>query len=267
MKKILVFVVALTVVSMVGGSLVQSFAQSRESLKGTSITILYPALEYDRIGFEMFAPRFEKEYGVKVNYELVPYPKMREKSLLECAKKTGRYDIIGTDCMWIAEFVMADYLEEMGQYIRNPELYDPDLSAIDDFVPRIFAGHGMMDGGIYNYCFSPGMHMLAFNRPMFEAKGLSYPVTFDDFRQVVEKLTDPAKGEYGYICQAGRGIEFGHTWLDYMYNFGGELVDEAWNSVINSPESLESLKFLISLRPYTPPGTGVFGWDEAIYQL
>ncbi len=263
MKKKRILVVALVSMIMCISS-VSGWAQVRKDFKGVTLNILYPALEYDKIGFDLLIPRFEKEYGAKVHVEMVPFPKTREIQLLELSKRTGRYDLVGTDCMWIAEYVQAGYLEELTKYIQNPELYDPELCVIDDWVPRNFSGNGVINDKIYSYVLSPGMKMLALNRPMFEEKGVSYPRTYEEFRQAAEKLTDTANKKYGYICSAGRGIEFCGTWMAYLYNYGGELVDEDWNCIINGPESLGSLEFLVGLRPYTPPGTGVFGWDESI---
>jgi len=235
-----------------------------ERFRGTTIRVLDVSRSYHKAGYDFIVPMFEKKYGIKVEIEEVPFEKMREKTLLEMTGRTGRYDCIAVDCMWLAEFVSAGYLSQLYRYINDPELYDPAICDINDFVPRAFSGQSVYNDTIYAMPLSPGMSILFIRKDLLQQHGLSIPTNRQEFYEVAKKVNDPANEIYGVTLQASRGMNFSHNWLDYMYSYGGEIFDEKWHCIINSPESLKALKFYLSLKPFTPPGSGTFGWDEVL---
>lgn len=244
------------------GSHVMGEVKTTKKYAGTTVHLLYTALKYDQIGIEMSKPEFEQKYGIKLVIEYCPYPEMRGKSLMELSKRTGRYDLVGQDCMWMAEFVAPGYLEPLMQYFKDPELCDPVAYDIDDFVPRILAGHGVWKDVLYSIPFSPGAIIYELRRDVFLEAGLEYPQTWDDLEIVLPKVHKPEEKFYGYVGQAARGVPINQMFLSFWDGCGGHIFDPGWKPAIDTPEMVKAGEFMLSLKSYMPPGVEAFGWDE-----
>ena len=94
-------------------------------------------------------------------------------------------------------------------------------------------------------------------------KGLKPPVTWDDYRAMAEKLTDPAKGTYGAVFPAGRNWGTQLMSLCYIWSAGGMLFDEKLNVVFDSPETRRAMQFYGEMASrFSPPDVGQYGLRE-----
>jgi multiple sugar transport system substrate-binding protein len=60
----------------------------------------------------------------------------------------------------------------------------------------------VFDGKVYSFPYSMTTFKLIINKDMFDAAGITpdkYPKTWAEVRAVAKQLTDPAKGQYGYV--------------------------------------------------------------------
>ena len=142
-----------------------------------------------------FLDEFKDLTGITLHIEEFPFGEMREKTLLELTGRTGRYDLVDVDCMWMAEYAAAGYLENLEPYILNPKLTDTDILDLDDFVCRKFACGGVWDDTIVSMQWSSGIHHCVIRKDLMEKHGIPHPPeTVEEMYEVAEKMTSPPEG-------------------------------------------------------------------------
>jgi multiple sugar transport system substrate-binding protein len=78
-----------------------------------------------------------------------------------------------------------------------------------------------------------------------EAKITKPPETWDEFREVAIKLTDPSKGRYGFGLRGGDGGE-GYL-IDVIQSFGSDFVDDDGNPIMDKQKATQALAFYAGL--------------------
>lgn len=102
-----------------------------------------------------------------------------------------------------------------------------------------------------------------YRKDLLAEKGLKPPVTWDDYRTVAEKLTNPAKGVYGAVFSSGRNWGTQLLSLIYIWSAGGMLFDEKLNVVFDSPETRRAMQFYGEMATrFSPPDVGQYGLRE-----
>lgn len=253
-----------------GGKEQATGGKTIQDLKGSKITVLAVEMPMLKVYWKMI-PEFEQKYGIKVELDESPFDQNREKTLLDMSKHTGRYDIFNVDCMWLAEYAAAGYLEPLSKYIKNPNLTEPDFD-VADFVPRIYSGNGVWEDIVYNIPMGSGTMGQSWRKDIAAEYGLKFPEkweewTTDKMMDYVKKLHHPEKGYAAYVTQPRRW-EWGWTFIQLIMTFtsknriGDEYLDKDWKVTINSADNLAALKWYLGLRPYLPEGHANFGYDE-----
>jgi multiple sugar transport system substrate-binding protein len=106
--------------------------------------------------------------------------------------------------------------------------------------------------------------VLWYRKDLLAERGLMPPVTWDDYRVVAEKLTDPARGTYGAVFSAGRTWNTHLMALVHVWSAGGFLFDERLNVVFDSPETRRALQYYGEMASrFSPPDVGQYGFREA----
>lgn len=109
------------------------------------------------------------------------------------------------------------------------------------------------------------MSMLTYRTDLLEAAGYSEPPkTLDELREIAKAVSDPTQGIYGLGIGMAVADDGEDTLMTIMRGFGSRFWDEEGNCVVNSPETVEAIKFLTSM--YTddksiPPS--VVEWDAS----
>ncbi len=87
-------------IAWAGSGWAQEYTRSYEC---TTIRVLDVAREAHSVGLEFIVPVLEERYGINVEVVEMPFPRMREATILEMIGRTGRYDVLSIDVMWLAE--------------------------------------------------------------------------------------------------------------------------------------------------------------------
>lgn len=103
-----------------------------------------------------------------------------------------------------------------------------------------------------------GGNMINFyNKDMFDAAGVEYPTgdwTWADYLEACEKLT--IKDDSGKTIQYATTAvgSWTATWLPFIYQNGGSIVDVNGNPTLNTPENIEWLSMWVEMveKGYTP---------------
>lgn len=181
--------------------------------------------------------QFTAETGISV--EFIPSPDYNVT--MQTAFASGRYaNVFYIDSSVLPDWVEAGVVDVGEGQIEDPEGFYPSL--LD-----IFTYEGIL------YCPPKDFSTMAlqYNRDLFDAAGVDYPTadwTWDDLKAAAEALTDPAAGIIGLVTPAELP-----RWLPFLYQAGGEFVDDMGGFALDSPEGVAALEFYIS---FANDGTG-----------
>lgn len=173
---------------------------------------------------------FEKENpGIKVKPVFAPYDKYNDKFLTMSAGGDQ------PDLVWIQP-------SAFGQFVEKGVLADLSDEKInkDEYMPNVLE-LGQVKGKQYALIRDAATTMIGYNKDMFDAAGVPYPQdnwTWDDFLAAAQKLTK---------VENGKTVQFGieNFYLDQLLasNGGGVVSADGKKVIIDSPESIEAVKF------------------------
>jgi arabinogalactan oligomer/maltooligosaccharide transport system substrate-binding protein len=181
---------------------------------------------------------------------------------------------------WTPLFASRGYLLNLDKYVQQSALSDYEnapVSTTREFPPGAACGTGpkqsaplsydKCNGHLYGLPQEIDFPELLFNRNELTAAGIkSPPATMHALRDDAVKIVEHRKE-----TKATYGFEFGGTSyyaLPFLYACGGGIFDKQGNILVNSPQSVAGLNFLVNLQNFhnlrlmpsvvnfsTPPGT------------
>ncbi|HBY98440.1 MAG: extracellular solute-binding protein [Ardenticatenaceae bacterium] len=98
--------------------------------------------------------------------------------------------------------------------------------------------------------------LLIYRKDLFDKAGLDAPDTFDKIRAAAEKLNDPGNNFYGITAATDPGAVFTQqTWEHFALANGCQLVNDAGEVTLDSPQCVEAINFYADLmKNYAPAG-------------
>ncbi len=201
---------------------------------------------------------FGAEYNVDVNYVIVPAADMKQKLMAAIEAGNAPDLIVGDDTL-------------VGQFVSMNQIADcADVFAAVDFTDNAKV-LGTFNGKEYLVPLAftaPGMYL---RTDKWQETGMEIPETWEDLKAGAKIMNDPANGFYGmgFAMGASGGGDAEGFCRTIILDWGGVPVDDTGKVTINSPETLEALKFIASLyeEGLIPPDaiTGDDGWNNSAY--
>lgn len=234
---------------------------------GTTVSAIF----LDRPGYkaaEALIPQFEKETGIKVKWEVIPYENTRERQVLNFVSG-GDQDIVLVDVVWLGEFASNKWIVPVKTFTDNPKLADPKLN-LKGFFPILLNAFGTWNNTIYGLPFDNYSGLMFYNQCMLKNAGFSGPPkTWDELLNVyAPKLTNASKNQYAFALQSRRGeTQSADSFMRMLWPFGGSLLDAKFRSNLLSPQSQAGLEFRQKLMKYMPPGIVDFDHAESVNAL
>lgn len=239
--------------------------EAAKPYKGTEIKAIF----LDRPGYAAaikLLPEFEKQTGIKVSYETIPYESSRERQVLSFTSGE-ELDVVLTDVVWIGEFAGNGWLEPIDTFTQNPKLADPQLN-LDGFFPILLKSFGGWGDKLYGLPFDNYSGLLFYNKCMLKDAGFDQPpATWDDLlKTYAPKLTKD--GKYAFALQSRRGeTQSADSFMRVLWPFGGSLLDDKFKSNLNAANSQKGLQYRQDLMKFMPPGIVDYDHSEAVNAL
>ena len=236
-------------------------AKAAAPYKGTELHVIF----LDRPGYRAIIkllPEFEKQTGIKVSYEIVPYENTREKEVLNFNGQ-GDLSIALVDLVWIGEFAENGWIQPIDKFSKDAAITDPNLN-LKGFFPLLLDAFGSWGGTTYGLPFDNYSGLLFYNKCMLKDAGFDKPpATWDELMNTyAPKLTNADKKQYGYALQSLRGeTQSADSFMRFLWPFGGSLLDKDFHSNLMSADSQAGLKDRQKLMKEMPPG--IVSWDHA----
>ena len=250
-------------VAAVGGLGALSATASRAPAQTRGVTLRalvypYPVTKAIR---EML-PEYEKQTGVKVEWDEAPFSEALSKQMAELVANTDRYDFFTVSNMWLGAEAGT------GQLLALDDPIAKAGSAFDwqDFMPKqrqMFSFRGRP----YGIPLSSNVMMTAYRKDVFDQEGIKVPplgtsYTHDEWLGIVKRL-NKGKQQRGTTFLVNPLMAATQVWSNVLMSAGGRYFDEKMNPVFNSKEGLLAAEYLRELMNYAPEDMLRYGNTEA----
>jgi multiple sugar transport system substrate-binding protein len=270
------FAVSTLLVAGTAASAEESFyATAAAPYKGTTIRVLDEITPLQET-LSKIVPEFEKETGIKVEWELLNHFEVINKGQADMLSGRGHYDAVMLHGFQVGPMLTAGVIRPIDDLVQNPKLFNPKLD-VADFIPIPYKTLSFANGkqiGFVNWNYNQVYWARAdlLNNPeekaAFKAKygyELAPAKTIEQMRDIAEFFTRK-KGEklagktldsdfYGIVLEGIKGgSTFGTLWRDFIKNYGGDIMDAEGHPTFDRPENVEALKMWAALWKFAPPG-------------
>lgn len=251
-------VVAVSATLITGGLAACSSGGSGDAGGDVTINVLAEDISYTD-NWKDLLPEFEKETGIKVNIETVPYSDQAAKILLNFSQKSSDYDVVFTDNTYGTGYYQSKYVEDLSKYEDGAK----DINTFDQFYAPYLAPM-QTDGATFGLPVYGESTWLMYRTDLFEQYGIDGPPTTMDELEADAKIIYEASGGSvaGITLRGAPGIQSVYPWAGFLRAFGGDFYTDG-ELAVDSPESVEATQFWADLlNNYGPDGVGNFDWEQ-----
>lgn len=178
--------------------------------KGTKIKILQTPHPYQQ-SFQPLLKEFTELTGIEVQADLVAEADYFTKLNTELAGRTGAHDVFMTGAYFIWQYGPPGWMEDLKPWIDNSSATSAEYDFEDiyeglrtstrwDFKP----GSPLGTGGQWAIPWGFETNVVAYNKKLFDSRGIKPAETFDDFIQLATDLTDRSKNQYGVAFRGSK---------------------------------------------------------------
>ena len=215
-------------------------------------------------------PEFERETGIKVEFEVVNYAQMHAKLLPQLMSKKGAYDAIVVDNYWAGEFPAGEWLEPLDDLAAKTASVE-----LDKYVPSMLEMVGYYQGTLYMIPFYNYTMLLFYREDMMNdsklkqeykkkyGRDLKIPNNLKDYVELCAFMS--RDGIYGASMMGLKPDPICMEWSNYLFSLGGDYYNKSWRSIINNSTGVEAASlYAKNMTQNAPPGAPGYGFDEAI---
>ena len=224
----------------------QSAAQGPVPEPAEPVTISFSSWVGNDRGMKTLYKKFQAEHpNITIEFQDVPAEESEKKLTTQIAGGNPP-DTAYVDAGTVANFASRKALVNLDNYISRSETVKTE-----DYV-EAFKAFTLVNGGMHGLPFDGESTGLFYRTDRFQEAGIAEPPkTWEEFEAAAQKLTDPAKKQYGFQVFAP---ESDYYWYPWLWQNGGELVtgdDEA--IAFNSDAAKQAGEFYVGLTKYSAP--------------
>jgi multiple sugar transport system substrate-binding protein len=224
----------------------QSAAQGPVPEPTEPVTITFSSWVGNDRGMKALYKKFQAEHpNISIEFQDVPAEESEKKLTTQVAGGNPP-DAAFVDASNVGVFGPRKALVNLESYISRSDIVDPN-----DYV-EAFKAQAMVDGALYGLPFDGESTGLFYRTDLFEAAGIAGPPkTWEEFTAAAEKLTDPAKKQYGFQVFAP---EAEYYWYPWLWQNGGEIVTEPDEAIaFNNDAGKQAAEYYVGLTKYSSP--------------
>ena len=220
-------------------------------------------------------PEFERLTGIKIEYLVLPEAEFNTKITADLSQQRGEFSVIMTGPIRNWQYVTADWIVPLDDFLNNPKLTDKSWFGLDDFYPALIAanrwngtiGGGVGEGALYSIPVLEESYILAYRKDIFDQYGIKVPTTIEEMadaaRQVKQKAGIPGIVARGTPSVASMGTGFMSGLKSYTDDQWSEF-DDKLNARFDDPRSVKFTSVWIDMvRESGPPNWANMQWYDA----
>lgn len=199
---------------------------------------------------ETMLPDFEKETGIKVEFEKIGYPDMHDKLVSQLVSPQSYYNLLEVDFLWAGEFPAAGWLADLKPFIEKSN-YD-----LSPFIPSTLDLLGRTPDSLqilpmYNYSMGLIYRKDLLADPKLQeafkkatGKDLAVPKTLADYVEI-SKFMKANADVAGAAMQGQRGDPNSMEFSNYLFSSGGSYLGDGKKVTLDSPEGKVALDLYV----------------------
>lgn len=256
-----------------------SYAEAAKPYKGVSIRVLDEVTPLQE-ALAKLVPEFEKETGIKVEYQLLGHMEVINRGQADMLSGRGHFDAVMLHGFQMGQMLEAEALLPIDDLVADKSISNPNLDTAD-FIQKPFKSVAFFGGkqyGLINWNYNQVYWARADllgdegEKTAFKAKygyDLAPPKTLGQLRDIAEFFTRK-KGAtlagktldgdfYGIVFDGVKGPASLFTFVnDILKNYGGDIIDAAGKPAFDTPATVAALKTYAELWKFAPPGTAEY---------
>ena len=194
-------------------------------------------------GIKALADDYEEETGVALQIEELPYPQLFEKLVTTFEANDASYDLVMLDDPWMPKFGTEGWLQPLDSTYGFER--DDDIAGVIYDVGTWPPPRGAVppterdkEQQLLGITVVGNVEMF-----MYRSDLMDEPATWDDVLAAAQEHDSDELA--GYAIRGAATNPIVADFLPILWSFGGDVFDENWEVVFDSPESLEAVKFLV----------------------
>lgn len=206
------------------------------------VTIHLAALESDPNGMmEEARKRFNEEHDDNIQVEFVMLSnnasEAHDQTVTQLTAQSDKLDIVNMDVVWVAEFAEAGWLKPLD------ELFTEDMQS--NYIERQVDAMKYNDH-IWAVPWFNDLHPLWFRTDLLEKHNFDVPDTYEKAVKIAQEIQDE-EGVHGFSMHWGRSEQLIVSFTEFILANGGDFFDEDGSVIINQPEAVEALQFMVDM--------------------
>ncbi|GEL07159.1 ABC transporter substrate-binding protein [Salisediminibacterium halotolerans] len=206
---------------------------------GETVTLTYARGADDTPANELLIEAFEEEHP-NIEIDMMDLPNdtgdQHDHYVTSLSAQDSEIDVFDADVIWPAEFAQADYVMELDRFIEQDDIdmdeYFPGTVEAGNFDGRQWAMPKFSDAGVLYYRTDI----------LDEA-----PATWEELIEVAEESQGEADTSYSYLMQGDQYEGLVTNAIEFIAAYGGEVVDDENNVVIESDETIRGLEVMAEI--------------------
>ncbi len=226
-------------------------------LEKEKVKLIYAAEAEDTLTIRKIVDEFNESHpDIEVEFlEITGDTGERHDKLITLfSMNSSEYDVFDADVVWVAEFANGRYVLPLNEYIKK------DKIDLDNYM-KIAINSVTYNEEIW------GMPRYITNGMLFYRKDIivTPPKTWDELIKMAEQYKGEKGTKYGFVFQGKPYEGLVTNVLEYIYAYGGGVLDAHGNVIINSPQSKEGLNKFIEIvkSDYVPKDIDIYREGES----
>lgn len=195
----------------------------------------------------------------KVHVETVILPQdanaVHDDFVNKLASGDTSIDVMAADVVYVAEFASAGWLEDLGQYF--------DKSMQEQYLSGTIEG-ATFNGNLVAFPWFTNASVLFYRKDVLDKLGVQVPTTYEGWIKLAKQAKGVEGVEYLADFQAAQSEALVCNWVEYLWNNGGNVLDESGKPVVNSENNIEATNIMLDLvKNYAPQGVTTYTETES----
>ncbi len=217
-------------------------------------------------GLQELGNEFEKETGIAVKVEQIPWSSYQDKVFKNFGNKKTDFDVVVGDSQWIGVGAVDGLYLELTDWLPTAV----DMKTIHPQAKKYLCEYPAGSGKFFAAPCETDAVGFAYRKDWFEdpkemaafkakyGRDLTVPNTWSEFKDIAEFFQRPDEKRYGCVLLTGRGYDsLTMGFQQVMYSFGGSWGDPATYKVdgyVNNTGAVKALEFYKALLQFAPKG-------------
>jgi multiple sugar transport system substrate-binding protein len=201
--------------------------------------------------------QFENETGIHVRMDAIDYFQLRQKQTLNLSGKTGAYDLIWAQEVWLPEYVSSGYLLPLDEFVKDAALSGKDFD-LQDFNPNLIKIN-TINGKLYALPTFVQAPLMVYNKELLQKAGLQPPKNWEETLTVAKVLHEKGKG---IALPAKQGLAAVDIWIAMARSNNGNYFNEEGKLQLVTEQNIETVQYWKDLVAVAMKGSTNWHFDE-----